>query len=286
LETTRPGEVGILTKDAVDRRVDVIFMAGGDGTIGAAMDALAGTDVCLGIIPIGTANVWAAELGLPRLSPLNPKGVDPVISAQVEGIIRQVDLGRCNGKYFLLWAGIGLDAHLVHRVEPRSAYVRPFGTLHYSLAAFGGVSGWESSPIQVISGDETVSCQALLTVFTNIRLYAGGWGILDQEARADDGQLTAWVFSGQHFSEILLLFFRFLRGQHSDLPGVKKLIEPSFEFIASKPLEVQLDGDYVGEASHLFVDLVPASLRVLVPRGRHPNVLTAETFIQNGNTYT
>jgi YegS/Rv2252/BmrU family lipid kinase len=268
LETKRPGDMQALAKQAADSGAGTVFVAGGDGSISAVADTLVGSQVALGVIPVGTANVWARELGLPRLSRLKPSGVDSLVTAQLEGAIRPVDLGRCKGSHFLLWAGFGLDAHMIRRTEPRSRYVRPLGALYYSMAAFRGLRDWRSRPIQVSAGGTTISCkQALLVVITNIRLYAGGWGVLDPQARTDDGQMSAWVFPGQRFGDIVSLFIHFLRGQHARLPGVTVLKGGHFEITSPEPLGLHLDAEYAGQAAHLVVEVVPSGLQVLVPKG-------------------
>src|SRR5215472_5670124 len=100
--TDRPGSASRLAAQAVAAGVDVVISAGGDGTLNEVIQGLAGTDVALGVLPMGTINVWAREVGIP----LNLHKAAKVL---LDGERRRIDLGITNGRYFLLFAGIGAD---------------------------------------------------------------------------------------------------------------------------------------------------------------------------------
>src|SRR3990170_2199019 len=98
LETARQREH---LKDIIRRSLaasaEVLVVAGGDGTVGLAASLLRGSQTALGVIPTGTANVWARELGIPMVSRAHPNSVDRVAGRLAEGTLRQVDLGEANG---------------------------------------------------------------------------------------------------------------------------------------------------------------------------------------------
>src|SRR5579862_1748915 len=110
--TAGPGAATALAGDAVERGDDVVIVAGGDGTINEAIQALAGTTVALGVLPVGTVNVWAREIGLPA---------HPVAAAALlaDGDSRTIDLGRAGERLFLLMAGAGFDGAVTGLVESR-----------------------------------------------------------------------------------------------------------------------------------------------------------------------
>lgn len=120
-----------LTRIACDEGADAVFVAGGDGSAGAAASVLSGTSVALGILPCGTGNVWARGLGL--AAPTYPwsKALVQAGVRQATGGVKNMDLGICNGHVFLLWAGIGLDGYIVHGIEPRGRAARLFGRWYY-----------------------------------------------------------------------------------------------------------------------------------------------------------
>ena len=104
--TTSSGEARELAAEAVRSGFRIVVAAGGDGTVNEVVNGIAGTGVTLGVLPVGTMNVFATELGLPtRL-----RDAWKVILA---GHVREIDLGRANRQYFVQLAGVGLDAQVV-----------------------------------------------------------------------------------------------------------------------------------------------------------------------------
>lgn len=121
IETTTGGDhIQSLACQAVQDKKDSLIIVGGDGSINKALSGLAGTETALGVLPAGTSNVWAQELGLPGLSWTRWKALEESAHRLARGHVKSVDVGLSNGKYFLLWSGIGIDAFIVHRIEPRN----------------------------------------------------------------------------------------------------------------------------------------------------------------------
>src|SRR6266568_1670274 len=108
--TQAAGDALNIAREAVEEKVDIVIAAGGDGTINEVIQELVGSETALGVLPLGTVNVWAREMHIP----LNIAGARDVL---VHGQTRHVDLGRAKGRYFLLMAGVGLDGELTHAVE-------------------------------------------------------------------------------------------------------------------------------------------------------------------------
>ena len=137
-ETSGPGDGTVIASKLVGSRIDVIVVCGGDGTINEVLQAIAGTGTRLACLPAGTANVLAREL---RLSS-NPDDVAGLIAS---GSARQVSVGLAEKdgwkRYFLLMAGIGLDARMINRVRPEIK--RTFGVGAYLLAAAELLSDWD-----------------------------------------------------------------------------------------------------------------------------------------------
>src|SRR5262245_7385529 len=104
--TAGPGDATRLARDAVTSHCDVLIACGGDGTINEVIGGMAGSDVPLLVIPGGTSNVLARELGLPR-------ELSACVALLRKGVIRRVSLGRAGERFFILMAGIGVDAGVV-----------------------------------------------------------------------------------------------------------------------------------------------------------------------------
>ena len=153
-ETQHGGQLGELALEAVEAGCNAVFVAGGDGSVGRVASVLSGTDVALGVLPTGTANVWAKEIGIERLDWIHLFALEKAANRLARGEVRKVDMGRANGQEFLMWAGIGLDAQIVGSIEPRQRWEKAFGTVHYGLLALWKSIGWEGVELRVKAGDQ------------------------------------------------------------------------------------------------------------------------------------
>src|SRR5437660_6728956 len=125
--TTRTGEAESMARRGVKEGFDKIVAAGGDGTVNEVVNGLAGSNATLGLLPIGTMNVFATELGLPA------HDLELCWNIIQNANTRLVDLPNANGKYFVQLAGVGLDAQVVK--ETSSKLRRSFGPLSYLISA-------------------------------------------------------------------------------------------------------------------------------------------------------
>jgi len=261
----RDNNLNTLARAACDCRADVVFVAGGDGSVGAVAAVLSGSEVAMGVLPCGTGNVWARGLGL--AVPAHPWSAVLVSAAQrqVKGSERNVDLGSCNGRVFLQWAGVGLGGHIVHGVEPRGRIVRHFGRWHYIARGMWLARSWPGASVRLRGGNTGFEGEIVATVVTNVPAYAGGLATLDLEARAQDGRLALWAFRGNGFGDALAQFGRLLFGRHQAHRDVERVVAPSFELESEKELPLQLDGEPAGAAMRFEIKVIPRALRVLVP---------------------
>lgn len=108
--TARPGHATDLAREATEAGLEMVVAAGGDGTVNDVIQALAGHTTALGVLPVGTVNVWAREMGIGLT-------LAEARETLLRGSLRQVDLGRAGKRYFLMMAGIGFDAEVARRVE-------------------------------------------------------------------------------------------------------------------------------------------------------------------------
>src|SRR5512134_4152068 len=108
-----------LAKQAAVEKKDAVFAVGGDGTIGNVVNGLIGSETALGVLPAGTANVWSIELGLSPFSWTRTWVLRKNASILAKAPCYAVDVGLCNEFFFMMWAGIGLDAMAIHALEPR-----------------------------------------------------------------------------------------------------------------------------------------------------------------------
>lgn len=267
-----PEDVTAWARAAYEAGCDAVIVAGGDGSLRQAADALVGTPVALGVLPCGTANVWAQELGLP-LPRLGGGWLAKAARLLTESDIRAIDVGQTNGHHFLLWAGVGLDAYVAARVNP-SWLKRTFGVPGYALAALIVATHFRGVQARLKLKDTALAGQMLLVIVSNVQLYAGGVIRLDTRARLDDGLLEAWAFQGHDLRHALAYLWRVWTGRHWGAPGVWQGRIQRIVIEADPPAFVHLDGDPLLRTP-VEIEVVPGGLRVLVPGEAQARLFTS-----------
>ena len=245
-----------LARDAVARGVDVIAVNGGDGSLNEVINGVAGSNAAVGVIPGGTANVWAGETQI---------SLDPVQAMRdvVEGDRRRIDLGRAGGRYFLLMAGAGFDAQVMPRVTPQLK--KRLGAAAYVLGGVRTVFGAKHVSARIrIDGGATQELPLYWMIAGNTRSYGGlvdimSWGV------ADDGMLDVGVMRRGGPMQVLFAGARLFTRRHRGSPNIDFMRVRSFE-IETPGIPVQLDGDPAGETPMTF-ECVPAVATMIVPRG-------------------
>ena len=254
LETAAPGDATSLAADAARRGVPLLFVCGGDGTLSEAVNGLAGSETALAVIPAGTVNLWAREVGLLK------KPVEAVRLA-VDGARRRIDLGRAGERYFLLMAGFGLDAAVTHGVSHRIK--GRFGTAAYALSAGREALRYRPSPVTLSLDGRERTLELLMLVVGNTRKYAGLTEITPA-AVVDDGRLDVCAYSGRGRWDILWLALLTLIRQQRRSREVWEARVQELRIAGGGKLAVQLDGDAIeGQPMELIV--APGALWVAVP---------------------
>jgi YegS/Rv2252/BmrU family lipid kinase len=264
-QTEHAGEATELAQRARDQGLDAVFVVGGDGTINEVVNGIAGSQVALGVLPGGTGNVWARELGLPRLSPLHPQPLVDSIQALIPGAARRIDLGRANGRYFLQWSGLGLDAAVTYAMEPRSRIQRRMGAVAYITAGLGTAANLVGQRTRIFIDGMRIYRRCILIVVSNSQLY-GGITRIATDARLDDGLLDVSVFEGKGFGSILRTFFSVLTGLHIYDPHHTSYRGRVIQVYADKPMPVHVDGEPFS-TTPFECEVVPRALTILIPQG-------------------
>jgi YegS/Rv2252/BmrU family lipid kinase len=266
-ETTGPGNAIKLAKQAAGEAFDVAVAVGGDGTINEVCNGLVGTETALGVLPAGTANVYAADVGIPIWWPLNPDAVFEATEIILTGQRRRVDLGRLHlsdgsTRHFLMWCGIGLDAAISQARQPSPAR-------HLSYASWV-VSGlivaidFMGTPATIVTDSHTANKRVLLAVASNGQLYGRIWRMAP-EAKMDDGLLDVAVMSGHGWPSTIkhlagLTFRRYVKDPDFDLYRTANL-----SLSSKDPLPVHVDAETIG-TTPAEIDVVPLALNIIVPR--------------------
>jgi diacylglycerol kinase (ATP) len=226
---------------------------------------LAGSQTALGVLPAGTTNVWAKELGLPGLTYTRWMALEESARQLASGIFRQVDIGICNGRPFLLWSGIGLDGFIVHRLEPRSRWEKHFSVVSYSARAVRHAGFWSGMNLQAVADGQHISGHYLMAVVSNIHLYAGGLAEISPHARLDDGVMDLWLFAGETVLETIRHAWDLFSGQHLQSDQARCIQFQNLQLFSDQPIYIQLDGEPMQGGSQINVTVHPRALRILVP---------------------
>jgi diacylglycerol kinase (ATP) len=257
------GDATTYAREAVAAGCDVCIVAGGDGTLGEAATGLAGSDCPLGLLPVGTGNVWAHMVGLPVWSPTNRTALVDAAAILVNGQHRQVDLGCARDRCFLLWSGIGFDAKVARSIEPHREIRRSLGNLTYVITALVQSLGMRGVRTTVVVDGKAVRERLLLIVVSNAQLYGSSWRLAPQ-AQLDNGLLEVYLFRGGSTLDVFRHFFMILLGEHQHDPRVERYRARSVEIRGERPLPVHIDGDPAG-ATPISISVAPRALRVIVP---------------------
>jgi len=254
-----------LARQAAERGVEAFFVAGGDGSMNLAVSGLVNSDTALGVLPAGTANVWAQELGLTTLNILSNMSLADSAQRLAKAQAYSVDVGTCNDRPFLLWAGCGLDAFIVHRIEPRLPWEKHFAVLQYSISALWNAGFWRGMNLRAEVNGERISGHYLLSVVSNIHLYAGGVAEISPSAQLDDGLMDLWLFEGATLGDTMQLAWDLWIGRHAESEQAKCIPCTSLVLESDSPLYIQVDGEPADEARRVEINIRPKSLKVLIP---------------------
>jgi diacylglycerol kinase (ATP) len=269
--TERPGEATTLAHHAVDQGVDAVFVVGGDGTINEIINGLAESPVALGVLPGGTSNVWAKGLGLPTRSPRHLLPLVDAVQTLVPARSRRVDLGKANGRYFLQWTGLGLDAAVTYAMEPRTRRQRRLGALAYVVAGLSTAINMVGIRTRLTIDGKLIYRRSILIVISNSQLYGGGLVRIATDARLDDGLLDINVFAGTGFASALRTVLGVITGLHVRDPRHSCYQGHTIRVETDKPMAVHVDGEPHG-VTPLDCNVVPRALTVLIPRHIRPEL--------------
>jgi len=256
-DTTAPGEATSIASRAATGGAPLVLVCGGDGTLNEAINGLAGSESAVGIIPAGTVNLWARELGIKRRKPL------VALKQAITGERRRVDLGRAGQRYFLSMASYGIDAAVTAEVSHRLKGI--VGAAAYAIASFREALRFRSNEFTLDMDGEQLQVRVLMVIASNTREYAGITQITP-EAIVDDGLLDVRVFEGHGRVNIALHALRVLFRLHRRSKKVHFRRVRRLAMRGETAMPLQVDGDFRPESAAEVV-CVPRALWVVVPRG-------------------
>lgn len=261
--TQGPGDAEAAARAAVGA-FDSVLAAGGDGTINEVVNGLLAANPAdgplpaLGLVPLGTQNVFAHELGFPR------GNLDAVAGLLRAGKTRAIDIGQAGPRRFALMAGFGFDAAVVAEVaKPVKELIGPAA---YAFATLGALAKYRSTSVRLTLDGEEVLTEAFVVVVANAASYAYRQIKMAPFASLDDGWLDICVFERPLFdkfgfaTQILALLAR----RHLRDPRVRYYRARRIRIESDPPIMGQLDGDMFA-STPLDIAVLPRALTVFVP---------------------
>lgn len=259
--TTSSGEATIFAREAAKSGCEAAFAVGGDGTVNEVLNGVIGSKTSLGVLPYGTANVWAKEMGLP----LNEMTAAARLQAKAPSI--RIDAGRVEGesigsRAFLLWCGVGFDAHITAEIEPQRALKRRLGALIFGVVGVQAAFTFRGRRAQIDVDGEMHRTRLLLALASNTQLY-GGVVRISPEAKLDDGLLNLAIFHGTGAWMTAWHLVRVFLGWHLKSIDVDHLRAREILIRAPK-LPVHVDAEPIG-FTPVRISVIPHAVRILLP---------------------
>ncbi|OKH26175.1 lipid kinase [Hydrococcus rivularis NIES-593] len=258
--TSQEVDADELAQKAVERGVEVIIAAGGDGTLSAAAAATVGTDIPLGAISRGTANAFAAALNLPST-------IEAACRAILTGKTKKVDAAICNGKAMVLLAGVGFEAETVENTSRQLK--NRWGMLAYVMAGVQQLSQLEAFEVEIETDDKIIRSPAVNAV--TVANAAPPTSILAQGPAGiiyDDGLLDVTIVAVEKWTDAIATSYHLLQtgrsGDAASLDKIGYLRTKRVKITTQPPQKVVLDGEIIG-TTPIEVECVPDGLTICIP---------------------
>jgi diacylglycerol kinase (ATP) len=251
-------------RKAVEKGVDLLVVWGGDGIVQRSLDVLASTKgggkIPLAIIPAGTGNLLAGNLGIPH-------DLGAAVDIALHGRRRRIDLGRLGGEHFGVMAGVGFDGAMIQDTDRKMK--DRLGKLAYVWNGLRHVDGTATKARITIDGVRWFDDEASCVLLGNVGTITGGIRAFD-DARPDDGWLDVGVATAQGALQWARALGTMAVGRSDRSPFVRttRARHISIKFKTKMPYEV--DGGARTETKNLTATVVPGAVKICVPREEPP----------------
>jgi diacylglycerol kinase (ATP) len=259
-EVLKSRRVPAQVRKLMNEGVELIFVWGGDGTVQRVIDTVAGASVALAILPAGTANLFATNLGI-------PKDLEEAVTIGLTGARRQLDVGQVNGEHFGVMAGTGLDALMIRDADAglkdrvgRFAYV------------WTGAKNVRQAPVKMrvkVDGSMWFKGEASCLLVGNVGHVMGGFAAFP-DARPDDGRLNIGVVTASGAMDWVRTLSRSAIGGVEGSPFVETTSGEVFDVQLDKAIPYELDGGVRKKSKRLRFKVKPEAIAVCVPQEEGP----------------
>jgi len=269
-EVAQGDDLAAVVRSALGRGCDPIVAAGGDGTVSTVADVLVGSSAHLIVLPMGTANVLARELGIP----VDLEGACSLAALRLaDGAHRvaQLDAMKVGKRHYFTQVGVGIDALMIR--DTADEHKRRFGRLAYLWTAATRLLGFKPRRFTISIDNRTIEARASQVVVANTGMMGQPpfrWG---PDISAEDGRLNICIVRARTLLDYLGLLRHVALGSHKESPNVRyEVAGRSIAIDCRRKIPVQADGEVLGDTP-VRIEVIPAAIRVVVPVGE-PGVAT------------
>jgi diacylglycerol kinase family enzyme len=255
-EVTKSRRAPGAARRTVKEGADLLLLWGGDGTVQRCIDALVGSEVVIGVLPAGTANLLASNLGLPM-------DLAGALDVALYGGRRALDVGLLNGERFAVMAGLGFDANMMRGAK--RTLKRRFGRVAYVWSAASAVRSKAARMRIEIDGRSWFDGRASCVLFGNFGTITGGLTVF-AEARPDDGALEVAVVTARGPTQWARVLTALVAGRADRSRFVQKVRGHDITVKASRPTRYELDGGARKPTRRIHAMVEPAAITVCVGR--------------------
>lgn len=253
--TEASGHAERLAREAAEAKYERVVAVGGDGTVGEVLNGLAGSGTALGVVPIGTGNDLARNLGIPC-------SLAGGVAYLRQAVRRRIDLGEESERLFGVIVGVGFAAEVMRRTNLRRGAAK--GSAAILLSILQTLAALESFPARLVLDGRPAVEGPLEAVFVMNTRTTGGGLMLCPDADPADGWLDVCVMGDFSRLGLLAVLPKAYSGRHVGHPKVRIFRARSVRLETDRPLVKMFDGDLFGDAP-LEARIRPAALDVLVP---------------------
>ena len=235
--------------------IDLVIIAGGDGTLSAVIDTLAEHQLAFAVFPLGTANDLARSLDLPL-------DIEKICEAIKHGRRRKIDLGKIGEHYFINAVTMGLGPKITQELSPELK--RSWGVFSYVKAFFSAISKRRGFRVYLKADGKEFKLRSMHLVVGNGRFYGGG-NVVNSESQIDDGLLQLYSLRPQSTLELLTLTPLLRTGYQSIVDRTFALSAKEVRIETKKPMELHADGEPLETKTPISIKNLPLALEAVVP---------------------
>ncbi|EKE02728.1 MAG: hypothetical protein ACD_20C00338G0003 [uncultured bacterium] len=264
-----------LAQEAASREYDIVIAAGGDGTVIEVISGLINSKSKLGIIPYGTGNMLAANLGIPTAN------ISRAIDIILENHTQKIDIGKINGRYFAFMAGCGFDAKIIN--ETSRDKKRKYGLLAYFAQGILQAFKPKYSSFKIkLDNKKVIKTRGLAVLVANSGNIIGNTFSIAPQASLSDGLLDVIVISPKRSTDYLPILWQIFTKQYQkDSNKIKHYQVQEVEIKCKPSMLVQADGDII-DKTPVKIQAIPEAIEIFTPKEPiNPIILSIEDHLKN-----